>query len=201
MKKFLSIFAIAFVFICSATGVKAQTPASGSITVTPMVGVNISNLQGEKNVTMDNKIGLNVGAEALYMCNDKCGISAGVMYSQQGCKVKNTDLCIDYVNIPVMANAYLAKGLAIKTGVQAGFKVNDKASANGVSVDLKTVSEMVGGNATVKSFDLSLPAGVSYEYKNVVLDARINCGLLSVFKDKNLSARNTSVQFSLGYRF
>lgn len=201
MKKFVSILAIAIAFIFSATSANAQTPAAQSITVTPMVGMNISNIQGDYDQTMDNKAGLSIGAEALYMCNDNLGISAGAIYSQQGFKVDNTTFGIDYVNVPVMVNGYVASGLALKAGVQAGFKVSDKASAHGISVDLETASKLVGGDATVKSFDLSIPVGISYEYKKVVLDARVNCGLVSIFKDKNLSARNTSVQFTLGYRF
>ncbi len=200
MKKFKSILAIAFAIFFSATGANAQTPAAGSITVTPMVGVNLSNLQGDNDVTMDYKTGLNVGAEALYMCNDNLGISAGAMYSQQGCKVKNTTLGIDYINVPVMLNTYVAPGLAIKAGVQAGFKVNDKATANGVSVDLETMSKLVGGDATVKSFDLSFPIGVSYEFKNIVLDARASYGVGRMFKH-NIKAHNSVVQFSVGYRF
>lgn len=201
MKKFVNNLAIAIAFLFSATSVNAQTPAAGSITVTPMVGVNFTNLQGDNNQTLDSKVGINVGAEALYMCNDNIGISVGAMYSQQGCKVKDTTLGIDYVNVPVMLNGYVAKGLALKAGVQAGFKVNDKATANGVSVDLDTMSKLVGGDATVKSFDVSVPVGISYEFKNIVLDARANLGVISVFKDKNLSARNSTVQLSLGYRF
>lgn len=201
MKKFLSIFAIAIAFMFSATSVNAQTPASQSITVTPMVGMNFSNIRGDYDQSMDNKVGLNIGAEALYMCNDNLGISVGAIYSQQGFKVNNTTFSIDYVNVPVMVNEYVASGLALKVGVQAGFKVSDKATARGISVDLETASKLVGGDATVKSFDLSLPVGVSYEYKNVVLDARVNCGLISIFKDKDLSARNTSLQLTLGYRF
>lgn len=40
--------------------------------------------------------------------------------------------------------------------------------------------------------------GISYEYMNVVLDARYNLGLSKVHKD--LGSKNRSFTFSVGYR-
>ena len=46
--------------------------------------------------------------------------------------------------------------------------------------------------------DFSIPVGISYEYMNVVLDARYNLGLSKVHKD--LGSKNRSFTFSVGYR-
>ena len=37
---------------------------------------------------------------------------------------------LDYINVPIMANVYVVKGLAVKLGVQPGFNVSNKLKAN-----------------------------------------------------------------------
>ncbi len=194
MKKFFMIAVMAI----SALAANAQTPAAGSITVVPKVGINFSTIDG--NTDNDMKVGFAAGAEGLYMIDDMFGISAGVMYSQQGAKQELTKgldatLKADYINIPIMANSYLAPGLAVKIGVQPGFKVNE---------ELKLSTNEHSGSAETKqvdSFDLSIPVGVSYEFSNIVLDARYNWGVTNMYKDKDSKAHNSVFQLTLGYRF
>lgn len=187
MKKFFMIAVMAI----SALAANAQTPAAGSFKVTPMVGVSIANLTGDFNQTIDTKVGFTAGAEGLYMIDDMFGISAGVMYSQQGGKDHGNSLSLDYVNIPIMANSYLAPGLAVKIGVQPGFKVRENWENSVLAIK---------GDA-MESFDLSVPVGVSYEFSNVVLDARYNWGVTNVFKSDEAKAHNSVFQVTLGYRF
>ena len=48
----------------------------------------------------------------------------------------------------------------------------------------------------------SVPLGVSYEYKNIVLDARYFFGLTKIDKTDNPdSARNQYLSITLGYKF
>lgn len=187
MKKF---FMIAVMAVC-ALAANAQTPAAGSITVAPKVGINISNIDGDNDQSLDTKVGFTVGAEGLYMIDDMFGISAGVMYSQQGAKTGDVKWNADYINIPIMANSYLAPGFAVKLGVQPGFKVNEDAKVGGLS----------GDTDIFESFDLSIPVGASYEYKNIMLDARYNWGVTNMFKVDDLKAHNSVFQITLGYRF
>ena len=126
----------------------------------------------------------------------------------------------DYLNIPVMANIYIPaiKGLAVKAGVQLGILVNDK-----ISVETNTVVERVSResyglysndgypvvtsqNATqsdiCKSVDFGIPVGLSYEYKNIMLDARYYFGLTKIDKTENPdTAKNRYLSITLGYRF
>ena len=45
---------------------------------------------------------------------------------------------MDYINVPVLLNVYVTKGLAVKAGIQPGFKVNSKVkvSASGASAEV-----------------------------------------------------------------
>ena len=49
------------------------------------------------------------------------------------------------------------------------------------------------------TFDLSIPVGLSYEYKNFVLDGRYNFGVTNISKNGN--PKNSVFQFTLGYKF
>ena len=67
----------------------------------------------------------------------------------------------------------------------------------------QVVVVMVNGyipTAKVSKFDLSIPVGVSYEYKNIVLDARYNWGLVKVVNVGD-AFYNRCFMLSLGYKF
>ena len=55
-------------------------------------------------------------------------------------------------------------------------------------------------NATaIRTFDLSVPVGLSYEWRNVELDVRYHFGLTNIMKDQNAKRRYLMV--TLGYNF
>lgn len=154
----------------------------------------------------DARIGLIIGAESEYQISQKFSVTAGLLYSQQGAKdseyeyieqyrVKvNETVKLDYINIPILANIYVAHGLALKVGIQPGFNINNKITieSNGVSaeVDLEET----------KTLDFSIPVGLSYEYANIQLDARYNWGLTKVNSYLEKS-KNSVFQFTVGYKF
>ena len=203
MKKFLLTIAVAL----AATASYAQS-AAGTFSLIPKVGVNIANLtSGDSKV----RVGVAAGAEIQYMFTDMVGIEAGAIYSQQGCKLKETNsnptLKLDYINIPILANVYVAKGLAVKLGIQPAFKVNSKSTAQAGSYEAS-----VNVDDIANSFDFSIPVGVSYEYSNLILDARYNWGLTNWYDtDKMKSAigadgdpdgsKHSVFQITVGYKF
>lgn len=195
MKKLLIMAAM----VLSSVGAFAQYE-SGDITIKPKVGLSIAdytNTDGSKT-----RAGVVAGAELEYHVSPLFGLSVGAQYSMQGCKgdmeyegyTADVTYKNDYINIPILANVYVAKGLAIKAGVQPGFKVNSsvKAKVGGVSA-----SQDLGD--AFKSFDLSIPVGASYEYQNIVLDARYNIGVTKVMDD--VDSKNSVFQITLGYKF
>lgn len=192
MKKVLVVAALMF----SSVATFAQH-AVGSFNLQPKVGVSIANLTD--NNSSDARVGLVAGVEGEYQASDIFSVSAGVLYSMQGAKfdafgAKSTEK-LDYINVPIMANVYVVKGLAVKLGVQPGFKVNDKLDLRmpvlgGALVDLKP-----------KSVDFSIPVGISYEYNNFQVDARYNWGLTKVFDVDKLDQKNSVFQITLGCKF
>ena len=170
----------------------------GTMIIQPRIGVSAADFNNTDDT--EARVGLAAGVEYEYFLSDRFSVAAGLMYSQQGAKLKDIDLTckLDYFNIPVLANFYLFKGFAIKAGLQAGIKSNAKmelkAGGTTQKADLKD---------DVKGFDLAIPVGLSYEFKHFVLDARYNLGVTKVFDENalNLDSKNLAFQLTLGYKF
>ncbi|WP_449027844.1 porin family protein [Prevotella jejuni] len=176
--------------------------AVGSFNLQPKVGVSIANLTELKDT--DPRVGVVAGVEGEYQASDIISVSAGVLYSMQGSKYeyellnqkyKSTNK-LDYINVPIMANVYVTKGLAVKLGVQPGFNVS---SSNKQEVNTFAGSGSSTFDVKAKSVDFSFPVGLSYEYNNFQLDARYNWGLTKAFE--NGKAKNSVFQITLGYKF
>ena len=176
---------LAAVMLLSSVSMFAQHEV-GTLTIQPKVGLNVSNVTKTNG---DTRFGVAAGAEAEYQLGDIYSIAVGLLYSSQGNK-QTVDLPLlgkasvtwapSYLNIPVVANVYVVKNLAVKLGVQPGFCVaKDKLKAN--------------------TFDLSIPVGLSYEYNNFVVDGRYNFGVTNVAKGED--PKNSVFQFTVGYKF
>ena len=185
----------------------------GEFSIKPMAGINVSNISADDEADYNVKVGFTGGVEAEYGVTPWLGVSLGAMYSQQGAKIKASlrefgvneegrqvasllsmkgKLKADYINMPLLANFYIWKGLAIKTGLQVGFLVNDMmnvdaAIARVTAPDTEDLSKpstdnffssfSVEGSDICKSVVFGIPIGLSYEYKNITLDARYYFGL------------------------
>lgn len=186
MKK---ILLMAVVMLASVASYAQQ--AVGTFTLQPKIGMNVASLT--KCDGCDPRIGLAAGVEAEYLATDIFSVSAGLIYSMQGNKAKEEGVTLttklDYINIPILANVYVTKGLAVKLGVQPAFNVSDKQKLSGGK------AEDVGA----ESFDFSIPVGLSYEYNNVVFDARYNFGVTNIADGGD--SKNSVFQFTLGYKF
>lgn len=169
--------------------------AVGAFTLQPKIGMNVASLT--KCDGCDPRIGLAAGVEAEYQATDIFSVSAGLIYSMQGNKAKEEGVTLttklDYINIPILANVYVTKGLAVKLGVQPAFNVSDKQKLSGGKASVE--AEDVGA----ESFDFSIPVGLSYEYNNVVFDARYNFGVTNIADGGD--SKNSVFQFTLGYKF
>ena len=172
----------------------------GQFTLQPKAGINISTRTGDGD--QKAKVGLVAGVEAEYGIAENFGLAFGALYSMEGYKynqelwgngvllgTNKVNINLDYINIPILAQYYPVKGLAVKAGIQPAFNVRHKygGDANGT----------VEG---VKSFNFSIPVGLSYEYQSFVLDARYNIGVTKLYKDAD-QGRNSTFSITIGYKF
>lgn len=175
----------------------------GTTTIYPRVGFNLSKFSGDKIYTGINtfdgvagtiparfKVGFTVGAEAQYQFSNALAGSIGLLYSQQGTAFKKTsDTEFDFkmkennLIVPVMLVATTKYNIDFKLGLQPEFRVS-KAF-----------------DKVLNKVSLSIPVGISYEYRNVVLDLRYNIGVSHVYKEQSSydASRGQTVMLTLGY--
>jgi len=179
------------------------------------VGMNSQNVILDKQSAPSAFLGLGV----TYQANKIVGLSAGVNYAVQGqgyenlkvpdmyAKYSNNALELTYVQIPLMAHLYFYKGWSFNTGVQPGFLVNADMTSR-VERDLtrkQTDDIRVDYMDDLKKFDLTIPLGISYEFKgHFVLGAQYNLGLLPVNKKGNVyedhETKNGAFYLTLGWK-
>ena len=219
MRKFL--FAIAMMVAMSAN---AQVE-EGEFYLIPKAGVGIADLTGKLFDPTKSETNYDAtlrpittfvgGIEGEYGINDKVSLSAGILFAMQGSKTKDNMFKIkeNYINVPLMLNYYPIPncGLAIKAGAQVGFTIRKRITIDGMeySADYIVARNYWGRPVYVESelskqfnkVDLAIPVGISYEFSNIVLDARYNIGLINVMKDDPENSKNRLWQFTLGYKF
>lgn len=195
MKKIL----ILAVMMLTTMTASAQMRA-GQWGVMPKAGFNLAKITDLDDASM--KVGLVAGADLIYQVNEPLAVSVGLLYSMQGAKEKykvmnqsyDVKYNTEYINIPIVAHFYVMRGLAIKAGIQPGLNVKHK---------YKSKVEGVSTEADIdkyKSFDFSIPLGVSYEISNFVIDARYNLGVTKLWDATGSSSKNSVFQFTLGYK-
>ena len=193
MKKLMMIAVMAiFAMTASAQNTNREV---GAFTLQPKVGLAIGSFSGEYitvggKVENKKRVGFTAGLEGEIYATNWLGIALGLNYAQQGWKFGDVKCKYDYLNVPLVADFYVARGLALKTGVQLGFLMNAKWDDLDVKDDCNKTN-------------FSIPIGISYEFSNVVLDLRYNVALSKVNKNAtdNYKYRSDLVQFTIGYKF
>lgn len=166
------------------------------------------------------------GLEAEYQAFPTTSFSLGAFYVQQGCRYpdievgerrQGTDALsrmrvkMDYLQVPLMVNHYLVEGLAVKAGVQLGFLLKSGFSYEDMPITYhddgtREYGERVDYDEDDKKMRrtvaVSIPVGVSYEYANVVIDARYHFGLTKLYKDDEMPSEKHKVfTLTVGYKF
>ena len=232
MKK---LFIVATMMMAAITANAQYEP--GTFSVQPRVGFTasmMSNMEkldipiagfGDVNLDTWPAVGLFVGADMEYQLSPLVSLSAGLNWAQAGSgwedwklkengmtvEIKDTKTETSYLNIPITANFYVWKGLALRTGVQMGFLTSAKdkmtvtASGTQDGVNINQTTEVdESSKDECNKFDLSIPVGLSWEFNNhLVLDARYNIGVSKVNKEtlpNGKDARNGVFSLTIGYK-
>ena len=206
---FLSLAVLA----CSLHGFAQQEV--GSLTFIPKLGINLSTVTGSDVYYMKDglndqvlkpkyRVGVVAGIEGEYQLNKPLSLSVSALYSLQGHKYDDIDFQRNYnvtfhtINVPVMLNFYIVKGLAVKAGLQAGYAFYKKESYDQLIGN--SWSSYSTSGTIYKNFDLGVPVGLSYDIDRLRLDLRYNYGLTSLSKLNGMAAvSNRVIQFSIGY--
>ena len=95
----------------------------------------------------------------------------------------------------------------MRVGVQVGFLLQSQFSSRvetGQKVQEQWQTEVVTTktdmNNILNTVNFSLPIGISYEYKNIMLEARYTFGLTNPFKaESGLNSKHQVITFTVGY--
>lgn len=191
-------------------GANAQTER-GKWSVTPMAGVNL--LFSEPLETL---CGVTAGAGVDYQVSKRIALSSGLFYSYQRYGFKDLHLHLsqpipnamnssyyDYLGglnesqnirirdgrlvVPLTVSAYVWKGLALKTGIQANFRLHsgiaDLHEENSSAYNLPLQRDVINTGHAMHACYFSIPVGISYEYCKFVLDVRYIFGLQNLRAD------------------
>jgi len=222
MKKFL----VTFVLLLSVLFGWAQGTV-GTWSLIPKIGVNFANISGFDVIDLDDPVkgfegssvlkskyleGLIIGLDVQNQLTERVAASAGLFYSRQGMDFPEFENIDDknvhhasngfqwkfhYLQLPVMLHTYVVSGLSVNAGLQIGYLLSAKGFSSQL-YDYKSKYDMTGN---MKRIDVSVPVGISYEYGNVLLDARYNFGLLKINKDDYSTFKNKVFSFTVGYIF
>lgn len=190
MKKLLlSLVAV----LCMAT-VSAQNLSWGV-----KAGVNMSSIRGNGVSDVKYKADFVGGIFVEYQTCNWFSVSGEVLYSGQGYKSHLFDFDytedLSYINVPILANFYVTRGLALKTGLQPGFLVGSKARTGGSS----TIEDGLTG---LQTFNLAMPVGISYELNcGLLFDFRYNIDLTRINKYGDGNAYNSTFALTVGWKF
>ncbi len=235
-KTLLSLIALA-----ASTTAMAQQPAAGTFSIIPRIGLSIANLGGDQiffagssnGSVADSRYrtGFMGGVDLDYQALPNLSVTLGAYYSQQGCNYKNAfvnnktlgngkstgtgysnwSTQLQYIQVPLMVNAYIAPGVALKAGVQMGFALSGKIKLTTTEYNENSEGDVSASapkdevtklNSTMKSVNFSIPVGFSYEFANVILDARYNIGLTPFQQVKDYKGpKNKVFTVSAAYRF
>lgn len=224
MKK-IYLLMLAAVFACGITPARAQMD-QGTFSIIPRLGFLSSYMSQMPNLPINDNIelkktffpGFLVGADVEYQFTDMFSVAAGLNYTCQGGKWKNysipryelkdIQMVLGYLNLPVVANIYLFDGFALKAGVQLGFLTNANSefklithNPNG-TIDSEKFDESIRSDCN--KLDFSIPVGLSYEFNDqLIIDARYHLGLIRLNKeiDPDGTPRNRAFVVTVGYRF
>lgn len=170
------------------------------MTIQPKGGFGLATLTNVDKAEMTG-VGM-FGGELEYALKERLSIGAGINFDMLGYGIDDADgikdwhTSLNYLAVPVVANYYIYKGLAVKAGLQPAIllSANEAYKVNGDKHDTKVTSDF-------NKFDLSIPIGISYEFSHVVIDARYLFGLTKVNKNGDKTCRNSVIMITTGYKF
>lgn len=219
----------AIVLICVMLLSIGVTSAQSRFSFGPKVGVNLSNLyidaEGvEAGDIVGIKPGLLIGAFAEYDFTPVVGISVDLLYSREGTESNRFDYpsqkgysyehkySLQYLNIPVLVNFYLSRGLAIKAGIQPGILLGAKYRVDWeYGAESGTETEDIKND--LRSYDISIPIGLSYTFDyGLFIDGRYNLSLCDIMNQSTKhelelegvsyhKLKNRTFSFSIGWKF
>jgi len=180
-------------------------------------GANFSNLSEEGDYNSGNnesKLGVQLGANALFSVNQNLRLETGLGYASKGSKSSYSSedgeesysqedkLNLSYLEAPILLRyQFNNTGFNAYGGLQPGLLLSakQKSEATGSSSQNTDVKDRF------KGFDTSAVFGVGYDFKNgLMLNAGYDLGLMNIAESTDFgtsTVKNRAFKVSLAYTF
>lgn len=155
-----------------------------------------------------------IGVDGRLQISERFGVIATLLYARKGYVGRldwptgpaDATWELHYLNLPVVADFCIWKGLCLQGGMEAGWLLKARVESAGETFDPQAYSLF-----KFKDFDLGATAGLEYRFqKGFFVSARHVFGILPIEEfevtDNNgaelgeVQSRNSATQFSVGYR-
>ena len=196
--------------------------------LTPKAGLTVATFAGDDATDNSSSLAWAAGLEASLRPSNLLSYDFGLFYTRDRVKESGTDvytmmtseyvmshyrLLTERIDMPLMVGLHVLPGLTLKTGVQPSFLVSATTSYHltGYYEDYGKVDEQgqhpkipldeqekMGFKSHMRDLDFGIPIGASYEWRNIVVDARYNFSLRRVHKGQH--AHRRYLLLTLGYR-
>lgn len=160
-------------------------------------GLNLSSLtDNNSGYGYQNRLGYHVGGLAQINLTPQVAIQPEVVYSSQGTKytvgATEHSLALNYLNIPIMVQAKVGRGVYAEVGPQIGFLTSADDKINGAETNYFTTQDF-------KNTDVALGFGLGFQgASGIGVDARYNLGLTDINNTGRLNnLRNNVLQIGL----
>ncbi len=208
----LSLLILLLVF----PGVMAQKSGAGIIG-----GLNLSTLTIDKSNDRNLIPGFHAGVWGRLMVNDKFAIQPEVLYSAKGMKaVYNKDflginvtngttkLNLNYIDIPLYLQFYLAKDFNFHIGPYIGFLMNAHMTTDSQILSIINVNSSNDiDRSKFNTVDAGIIGGLGFSFDPLIFGFNYGLGLKQVAKaggsmeDLLGNAKNNTIQVYVGFEF
>lgn len=161
--------------------------------------------------------GFHAGGYVHIPISETFSFEPGLEYSRKGYSIKG-DLKIDalkflavnagaqvqqhYIDIPLVLDANLYKGLHVYAGPQVSYLVRSTLNAKVGVLGISLFNKGFGITERFNKVDLGLTGGIGYQFENGInLRAGYDYGLSKLDRNDNYAVYNRVVKVSIGYTF
>lgn len=217
-------FTLAVISMIIMNSTKAQ------ITYGVQAGATIANWKGDALQSLNNvvdlsngfittksKTGFLIGGYVNIPVSDKISFEPGLQYAQKGYTMQG-DLKIDalkflgvnasakveanYIDVPLLLKAEVAKGLSIYAGPQLSYLVKNNLHLNASVLGINLYNNKIDITDNFNRVDMGLAGGIGYKFDNGFnIKAGYDYGLSKLDKNDNFKAYNRVAKISVGFSF
>ena len=168
-------------------------------------------------VTRQTRPGFHAGLYATLPLGEHFALEPGLLYSEKGTQLSGSASVpqfdflkanvtstarLAYVDIPLIAKAYLTRGLYLYAGPQASFLVSSKVRVAAGALGFTAFKQDFDLKNQFRPVDFAAVGGLGYQFESGFgLSAGYDYGLSSLDKNNQVNAQNRVVKASLNYSF